>query len=153
VALSIRAAGPADLTRLSDIYRRSSLSNEGDRQALLDNPDYLELPAGPVLAGRSRVAERAPGDVVGFATVERTSTAAELVDLFVDPDFMRRGVARALITDAITELAKHRIRNLDVTANGHALAFYAAMGFEVVDTIATPLGSGVRMRLRLGESG
>jgi hypothetical protein len=29
----------------------------------------------------------------------------------------------------------------------HALAFYTAMGFEVVDTATMPLGSGLRMRL------
>jgi hypothetical protein len=40
----IRTAGQDDLPRLQSVYRRSSLSNEGDREALLQRPEYLVLP-------------------------------------------------------------------------------------------------------------
>jgi ribosomal protein S18 acetylase RimI-like enzyme len=152
VAIRIRAARPGDLATLRDIYRRSSLSNDGDRQVLLDNPEYLVLPDDAVLAGRTRVADWADGDaIVGFATVECAYTTAELVDLFVDPDFTRRGIARALVDDAVAGLSHSGISEMQVTANQHALAFYLATGFEVLDTIATPLGSGLRMRLNCGS--
>jgi len=153
VALIIRTAHPDELAKLRDIYRRSSLSNERDRQVLLDNPEYLVLPAAPVVEGRTRVAERTDGDIVGFATVERSATAAELIDLFVDPGSMRQGVARALIDDAVAELVGYAIVDLQVTANNHALAFYLAVGFEILDTTTTPLGSGVRMRLKCDATG
>jgi ribosomal protein S18 acetylase RimI-like enzyme len=135
------------------VYRRSSLSNEGDRDALLQHPEYLVLPGKGLLEGRTRVAEHPNNGIVGFATIERQSSTAELVDLFVDPDSMGQGVARALITDAVATLADEGVAALEVMANPHALAFYTAMGFEVVDTATTPLGSGLRMRLGCGAEG
>ena len=38
---SIRLADPSDVDAIADVFRRSSLSNEGDRAALLANPDVL----------------------------------------------------------------------------------------------------------------
>jgi ribosomal protein S18 acetylase RimI-like enzyme len=147
VGFAIRSSRPEDLDRLRSIYRRASLSNENDRQALLDNPQFLELPPIPVIEGRTRVAASSSGEIVGFATVEASTTEAELVDLFIDPLSRRRGAARALIDDAMSILSRHGIRTLDVTANPHALAFYEAVGFEITDSTTTPLGPGWRMRL------
>jgi hypothetical protein len=35
VTVVIRAAGPADMATIRDVYRRSSLHNPGDRDSLL----------------------------------------------------------------------------------------------------------------------
>ena len=148
VSLIIRSAGSDDLPRLRQVYRRSSLSNEGDREALLRQPGYLVFPGEAVLEGRTRVAEHPKKGIIGFATVDPQSSTAELVDLFVDPDSMRQGVARALIADAMATLADHGVGVLEVTANRHALEFYTALGFEVVGAVTTELGSGLRMRFR-----
>jgi hypothetical protein len=66
-AMSIRDAGPGDMTALRDVFRRSSLSNDDDRIKLLAHPDVLEFPGAGVTDGRTRVAE-AGGRVIGFAT-------------------------------------------------------------------------------------
>jgi ribosomal protein S18 acetylase RimI-like enzyme len=148
MAVQIRPAHPDDLPRLRDIFRRASLSNDGDREALLEHPEYLVLPAEPVLAGHTRVAVRLEDStVVGFATVEIADGVAELVDLFVDPGAMRRGVARALLADAVTGLRALGVGELQVTGNDHALAFYTAVGFEEIGRADTPLGPGRRLRL------
>jgi hypothetical protein len=82
----IRTAVPEDLRVLGDLYRRSSLSNEGDRDALLANPDVLQLADDNVVQGRTRVAVAAGGTIVGFATgLAREDATVELEDLFVDP--------------------------------------------------------------------
>jgi len=39
----IRWSTPADLSALTDVYVRASLSNEGDRDALLAHPEALVL--------------------------------------------------------------------------------------------------------------
>jgi putative acetyltransferase len=147
VQTEIRTAGPEDLAALQAVFRESSLSNSGDREALLANPEYLVLAPEPLYAGCTRVAQTADREIVGFATVERCGGVAELIDLFVDPGRMRRGVGRALVIDAVTSLAEDGISELQVTANEHALAFYISVGFEVLEPVATPLGSGIRMRL------
>jgi GNAT superfamily N-acetyltransferase len=132
---------------LRAIYRSASLSNENDRQALLENPHYLELPASALNEGHTRVAESAGGEIVGFATLEPGAEVAELVDLFVDPAAMRTGVGRALIEDAMHIIGAKGIRTLEVTANPHALPFYEATGFRMIGSTTTALGPGWRMRL------
>ena len=54
--LTIRTAQPADVDMLRDVYRRASLSNDGDRADLLANPDALTFAEAPVHEGRTRVA-------------------------------------------------------------------------------------------------
>src|SRR6185312_5437214 len=85
---------------LRDIYRRASLSNEGDRVTLLANPDALEFPG---LGGDDRRTRVATADdrITGFATSVPAGDVIELDDLFVDPGWMRRGAGRALVADAV----------------------------------------------------
>jgi GNAT superfamily N-acetyltransferase len=88
-----------------------------------------------------RVAE-IDGVLVGFATALPREGYLELEDLFVDPDFMRRGIATALIDDV-----KQRGLPVEVSANEHALAFYTSVGFVEIGTVETLGGPAIRMRL------
>jgi hypothetical protein len=56
----LRDATSDDLPRLQEIFRRSSLSNEGDRPALVDHPEALVYAASSLSAGRARVATVMP---------------------------------------------------------------------------------------------
>src|SRR5438270_237438 len=87
----------------SDVERvvtRSSLANEGDRMNLLANPDALELSDVAVNQGRTRVAI-ADGRIVGFSASFVARGIIELEDLFVDPEWTRRGVGRQLVLDLV----------------------------------------------------
>jgi GNAT superfamily N-acetyltransferase len=142
----IRDAVLADLEVLRLVFRRSSLSNEGDRANLLEHPETLELSDLGVREGRTRVAicdER----IVGFATTLGGGTAFEVEDLFVDPDFMRRGIGGALVLDMIAIARTRGIRRLDVVANPHAVAFYSSAGFVEDGIFETRFGHAPRMRL------
>ena len=145
----LRDAVPDDHGALRSIFRRASLSNAGDRPVLLANPAHLrwDEPTGSE-AFRVRVAVTAD-TVIAFATLVISPAEAELVDLFVDPAFMRRGVGLALVGDAARLAGAAGCSALAVTANPHAAAFYAAAGFVGWDTVKTPLGAGTRLRLRL----
>jgi len=147
-ALAIRDAGPGDMATLRDVYRRSSLSNDGDRQGLLAHPEFLELSEQGVADGRTRVAD-ADGRVIGFATWLGTGDVTEIEDLFVDPDWMRRGVGRSLVQDLIALARRRGVRRVEVTGNPHARAFYAEVGFTVDFEVGTALGPGPRMHLDL----
>jgi GNAT superfamily N-acetyltransferase len=130
---------------LQEVFRRASLSNERDRSALRQHPDALELPKRRV-GDRVRIAAVA-GEVTGFATTRDVGGALELVDLFVDPPWMRRRIGHALVADAAAyALARGRGR-LEVTANPHALAFYEREGFVVDDQVDTRFGPAARMHL------
>ncbi len=144
----IRDAQPSDAAAVSDVYRRSSLSNDGDRDQLLASPDSLVFDPASVHEGRTRVAV-ADGRIVGFATTSTVADVAELDDLFVDPDWMRRGVATQLVLDVEAVARSHGVRQVEVTANDHALAFYLQAGFVAGRRVQTQFGAGTRMRLDL----
>src|SRR5262245_23177193 len=72
------------------LRRRASLSNPGDRDALLAYPDAIALPIEQIAEGCVFVAER-EGVVAGFAAlVSRVDGGAELDALFVEPHLWKR---------------------------------------------------------------
>jgi ribosomal protein S18 acetylase RimI-like enzyme len=144
----IRLGTAADLAAASDVYRRASLSNTGDRDNLLAHPEYLILGPEGLAEGRTHVAEE-DGSVVGFATWAETAGTIELEDLFVDPDYMRRGIAAALV-NCIAEILRVRgAERLEVTANPHAMGFYRAAGFTDCGVAETNFGAAPRLMLAL----
>jgi GNAT superfamily N-acetyltransferase len=144
----IREAQMSDVAALSDLYRRSSLSNDGDRDQLLAAPGALIFDAAAVHAGRTRVAE-VHGRIVGFASAHADVDTAELDDLFVDPDWMRRGVATQLMADMGEVMRSRGVSRIEVTANDHAFAFYVQVGFVGERRVNTQFGTGTRMLLEL----
>jgi GNAT superfamily N-acetyltransferase len=144
VELLLRVAAPGDMAVLRDLFRRSSLSNDGDRASLLAHPEALVFSGLAVDEGRTRIAI-ADGRIVGFATL----LGPELEDLFVEPDSMRRGVGRTLVLDAVALARAQGLERLEVTANHHALDFYKSLGFVLDGTIETDFGPGSRIHLDL----
>jgi GNAT superfamily N-acetyltransferase len=144
----IRLGTSADLAAASSVYRRASLSNAGDRDNLLAHPEYLILGPDGLAEGRTYVAEE-NGSITGFATWAGTGDPVELEDLFVDPDYRRRGIAAALVTRIAGELRTRGVQRLEVTANPHALEFYRAAGFTDCGVAETEFGPAPRMALAL----
>lgn len=148
----VRDATMADVDILREIFREASLSNEGDREVLLANPEVLELSADAVQQGRTRVAVAESGDVVGFATIVRDGDVVEIEDLFVHPQWMRRGAGRKLVRDLIARAQSAGARRLEVTANDHAWAFYSALGFVFERHVQTVFGTAPRLFLDVARS-
>ena len=144
----IRLGTPADLPAASGVYRRASLSNVGDRDNLLAHQEYLILGPEGLAEGRTYVAEE-DGSVVGFATWAEADGTIELEDLFVDPDWRRRGVATALVSRIVDVLRAQGVECLEVTANPHAQGFYSAAGFIDCGTAETDFGAAPRKRLTI----
>jgi ribosomal protein S18 acetylase RimI-like enzyme len=150
-SIQVRDADPRDETALARIFREASLSNAGDRDALLAHPEALTLSVD-LVSGRTRVATDADGAVLGFVTTRQTDPGVlELDDLFVDPTAMRRGVARHLILRIATEAEREDVARIDVTANMHAFGFYEAVGFVAGSQVDTEFGAGRRMHLDVGR--
>jgi ribosomal protein S18 acetylase RimI-like enzyme len=141
----IRHATLDDLDAVQDVYRRASLSNDGDRPHLLAHPDALDFPDVAIREARTRVACLGDGSIVGFITAELHRDGLEIVDLFVAPEWMRHGIGRTLVSDAASAAAEAGLDRLEVTGNGHALAFYLGVGFAVDHLVETRFGSGYRL--------
>jgi len=137
--VTIRLAIGTERHALEALQRRASLANEADRDALLANPDAIELPIGQIESGRVLVAER-HGTTVGFSVVlPRDDGDAELDGLFVEPSAWRGGIGRDLVEAAATLARQFGAKALHVVGNPHAAAFYRACGFERLGNVATRL--------------
>jgi ribosomal protein S18 acetylase RimI-like enzyme len=145
-AFLIRQAVVSEQKELEALQWRASLTNEGDREALLAHPDAIELPVTQIEAGGVYVAER-DGVVVGFAALlPRPDGDVELDALFVDPEARRLGVGRSLVDHCIQIIREQGSPALCVVGNPHAYDFYKACGFEVTGTMETRFGPGLLMR-------
>ncbi len=144
----IRPGVPADLATVRDVFRRASLSNSGDRAGLLAHPEHLILGPDGLNEGRTQVAEE-NGSVVGFATWTVADGVVELEDLFVDPDWTRRGIATALVKGIADILRARGVERLEVTANPHAMSFYNTLGFTNCGVASTEFGPAPRMELAI----
>ena len=144
----IRRGGPADLSAVRDVYRHASLSNAGDRANLLAHPEHLILGPEGLNEGRTLVAEQ-DGSVVGFATWADGDGVTELEDLFVDPEWTRRGIATALVKGIAEVIRARGVQRLEVTANPHAMGFYTAVGFIRCGVASTQFGQAPRMVLAI----
>ena len=145
----IRTATVAEQTALESLQLRASLTNDGDREALLAHPDAITIPLEQLAAGRVFVAELS-GVTVGFSAIEpRGDGETELDALFVDPNTRRHGIGR-LMVEYCTEVARKRGSSaLHVVGNPHAEDFYLACGFQQIGTIQTRFGIGLQMRKAL----
>jgi len=146
--LTIRTASASDLDALRDVRARASMSNEGDRENLVAHPELLDFAGEGIADGRTRAAV-VDDRVIGFSTVIVTGDVDDLDDLFVDPGWMRHGVGLALMRDVVERARTRGARYVEVTANPHALEFYAAAGFEPHGEADTLFGPAPRLQIVL----
>jgi GNAT superfamily N-acetyltransferase len=145
----IRPAVISERKELEDLQRRASLTNIGDRDALLAHPDAIELPPEQIAAGAVFVCEQ-NGVIAGFAALlPRDDGGAELDALFVEPSLRRRGIARSLVEHCAEVARSHGSTFLHVVGNPHAEDFYIACGFQLTGTAETRFGPGLLMRKRV----
>lgn len=144
--VSIRAARLPERAALEALQRRASLGNPMDRDALLANPDAIEVPLEQIAAGQVFVAE-SDGVIVGFAAVvPRQDGGAELDALFVEPHAWKRGIGRSLVDHCVEIAARQSSGFLHVIGNPHAEGFYTACGFRLTGMVETRFGVGLSMR-------
>ena len=145
----IRTATTAEQKALEALQLRASLTNDGDRDSLLANPDAIEIPLEQLAAGRVFVSELS-GVTVGFSAIEpRVDGETELDALFVEPNIRRHGIGRLMVEYCAEVARKQGSTALHVTGNPHAEDFYLACGFKQIGTIQTRFGVGLQMRKAL----
>ena len=139
---SIRLAHPDDRPNLIELQRRASLVGEtGDvLQQLLDDPSLIDIDE-ELLANNEVICAEIGSTIVGFASfIAQDGNDAELDGMFVEPSHWRQGIGRMLIEAVERELVAWHATRLRVLANPNALAFYRAVGFEIIGEEKTPLG-------------
>ena len=146
--VEIRNAETSEVDVLKDLMRRASFVWEEYRDDLRAHPEVIDVPLHDIEAGNVRVATGSLR-VLGFASLiaGRTADAAELDGLFVDPAFMRRGIGRSLVEDALALARARGCRRIEVTANPRAVEFYVKLGFIDDGVVPTQFGPGLRMHI------
>src|SRR5215468_1670692 len=105
-AARIRDARPEEALALESLQRRASDVWQEYRAPLAAHPDAIAPPHRAIAEGRVRVAVDASDHPLGFSVVLPVEDGrCELDDLFVEPDLMRRGIGRLLVSDAATRAA------------------------------------------------
>lgn len=146
ISSRIRLAVVSEKEELEALQLRASLTNAGDRDALLANPDAIELPLDQIAAGEVFVSDQ-DGAIVGFAAVlRRPDGNSELDALFVDPNVRRCGIGRSLVEHCAKIASRQGSAALCVIGNPHAYDFYVACGFKVVGNTDTRFGVGLLMQ-------
>lgn len=139
----------AERTALEALQLRASLTNAGDRDALLAHPDAIQIPLEQIAAGRVFVCEL-NGTAAGFSAIEpRPDDETDLDALFVDPNIRRQGIGRALVEYCAEVARQQGSTGLHVIGNPHAEDFYLACGFIQTGTIQTRFGVALQMRKAL----
>jgi GNAT superfamily N-acetyltransferase len=145
----VRLAFASEREALEALQLRASLNNPGDRDALLANPNAIELPVAQIVSGQVFVAELG-GSMAGFAAIlPREDGNCELDGLFVEPSLWRRGLGRALIAHCAGAARARGCSAIHVVGNPHAEGFYRACGFESVGVTQMRFGVGLLMRRQL----
>jgi len=147
--VTTRLAVVSERKSLEALQWRASLKNPGDRDALLANPNAIELPLGQIEGGGVFVAEAAEA-VIGFAAILPCEDGDfELDALFVEPEMWQRGIGRRLIEHCCAAAAAAGAKSLRVLGNPHAEGFYYACGFAKLGTKPTRFGFGLLMKKNL----
>ena len=139
--LTLRAATPDDAALLCDFVRELAEFEGLTHECAITPEAVAEFVLGPRRCAAAIIAAM-DGVPAGFALYYRTfSTFAAkpgifLEDLYVRPDFRKRGIGRALLA-AVAEIAHARAAGrLEWTAlkwNAKALALYAAVGAKPME--------------------
>ena len=144
--ITIRRAVAAEQKALVALQWRASLSNPGDRDALLAHPEAIELPLQQIEAGGVFVAEVA-GIVKGYAAIcTRDDGDVELDALFVEPDAWRQGIGLALVEHAFYLAKVMGAQSIHVIGNPHAEGFYLSSGFQLLGTREMRFGIGLLLK-------
>jgi len=144
--ITIRTAQISDQKALEALQWRASLNNPGDREALLANPDAIELPLEQIEGGKVFIAEVA-GSIKGFAAIlPRPDGNSELDALFVEPELWRQGIGRQLVEYCCSAARASGAMELHVVGNPHAQGFYESSGFKNMGTKKMRFGVGLLMK-------
>lgn len=117
-----------DSDRLSDLALRSKAHWGYDKDFLDACRDELTVTTDRMQTETMLVARGPGGEIAGFVSIAVEGTDAELMDLFVEPDHIGRGIGVALWRAACSRAAAAGAQWMTIEADPHAEPWYVARG-------------------------
>jgi len=151
-AFAVRVATPADDAAVNELLAASypALMRGSYDAVLLAAALPLMTQANPTLlsSGTYYLAETADGAVAGCGgwTRERpgsgevVSSLAHIRHFATHPDWVGRGVGRAIYTECAAAARRAGVRRFECYASINAEGFYMALGFKSVRGMSVPMG-------------
>jgi len=136
--ISIRPAVPAEAATLSALALRSKAYWGYNEDFMAAFKAELTVDPANCKEGMIKVAYEGPA-IVGFYQLSGSGTEGELEDLFVDPDFIGKGVGTLLLETAMSQAKELGFLSLSIQADPNAEGFYIHFGAKRIGT--KPSGS------------
>jgi ribosomal protein S18 acetylase RimI-like enzyme len=138
---TIRRARPGEAAALSELAFRSKAHWGYDADFMAASRADLTLSVAEVEADPVYVAD-AGGRPLGFYRLRGDGAEGELVDLWVAPEAIGRGLGRRLWRHALATARRRGFRALTLQSDPHAEGFYLAMGARRVGESASTVVPG-----------
>jgi ribosomal protein S18 acetylase RimI-like enzyme len=151
--MTIRQAGPADLSTIAALWREFQDEVPPPAYETVDVDKEVGEIAEILASEIAFIAENDDGAALGFALAKRRSAGwGTLTDLYVTPSARHGGIARALAREVVKAFAGVGIEHLDLdvqTSNAVARSVYTRWGLR--DEVAVMTGSVSRLLDRLAD--
>ena len=148
--MQVRRAVAGDAEELSELVQRAKAHWGYARAQLEAWRSSLEVSAESVSAQPTFVAEL-DGQVIGFYSLVPSPEVWELDNLWVLPEFMKKGFGRALLEHALQTAAEGGATSIVADADPNAEPFYLRCGAKRIGAVAAPIaGQPNRVRPQLG---
>ncbi|MEY9860416.1 N-acetylglutamate synthase-like GNAT family acetyltransferase [Catenulispora sp. GAS73] len=136
--VTIRPARPDEAEALTELVMRSKAHWGYSEEFMESCRDELRVHAEEMVPLRMTVAE-AEGRVVAVASLDGQLPEGELLNLFVEPDVIGKGVGRTMFQHMADTARGVGFRTMALDADPNAEPFYEAMGCVRVGVV--PSGS------------
>ena len=157
---AVRTAGPGDRDAIETLLEASyyALFKSGYDQATLDAALPIITRANPALLSSGRFYMTEAGTFAtgcGGWSVERPGTGeiesglGHIRHFAVHPDWLRRGIGRAILQRSVDEARRIGLARLECNSSLVAVDFYAAHGFQDAGPNVTDLGGHLFLPGRL----
>jgi ribosomal protein S18 acetylase RimI-like enzyme len=132
-AVTFRPGTPQDGAAILSVHKRAI-----ERVAVRDYGEEIARSWAHGLSAEGYARSMADGEVIEVAIAEGRLVGFcghkddEIYGLYIDPDFMRRGIASILLERALQELQRRGHRRIIVDSSLTAMRFYRRHGFRVI---------------------
>jgi len=150
--IDLRRARADEIDQLTELSMRSKRSNGYDDAFMKACREELTVTAARMAAGEYWLAEA--DEICGCVCLLTTahSPIGEIHAFFIDPTWQRRGIGRLLWQKIVARAQAKKLSILGLDADPKAVAFYQAMGCQIVGYVPSGSIKGrllPRMEIRL----
>jgi len=135
--MKIERAAPEDHTALTTLTKRSKAFWNYSKQQLDDWDELLTITPEYILENQT-FKLFSDDEIIGYYSLLEVATQTlKLDNLFISPDFIKKGYGKILLDDVIRNARKGNYASLILESDPHAEDFYSRFGFVKIGKVET----------------